>query len=356
MENKNKEIDIIGILNMFWKNRKRLIINCFFCGVLSIIIAFSIPKEYSTTVVLAPEFSSPTSGLSGNLGTLASMAGVNLGVNGEEALYPELYPQIVSSTPFLCDLLSMPIDGLYKKETLHTNVYNYLKYYQREPWWSYIMSLPSKVIQKKHNDSSDTILLSNSIDNKNLTRRQQMIMKSLNNKISIDVDKGTSVITLIVTMQDPKVAADLAQSVSEKLQDYIGNYRTAKARKDLEQTERIYLEAQKKYYQAQQEYAEYCDQHQGVVKMKYQIEQDRLSNEQDLAYGVYNQIAQQLEISKAKLQEKTPVVVVMQPAVVPYKASSPKKMMIGLLFVFIAFFGTCAWLIIQDRLKTDLMQ
>lgn len=115
MENKNKEIDIIGILNMFWKNRKRLIINCFFGGVLSIIIAFSIPKEYSTTVVLAPEFSSPTSGLSGNLGTLASMAGVNLGVNGEEALYPELYPQIVSSTPFLCDLLSIPIDGLYKR-------------------------------------------------------------------------------------------------------------------------------------------------------------------------------------------------------------------------------------------------
>ena len=151
-------------------------------------------------------------------------------------------------------------------------------------------------------------------------------------------------------MQDPKIAATVATVVSENLQDYIGQYRSAKARKDLAYTEMLYKEAQEKYYTAQQAYAEYADQHQGVVKMRYQIEQDRLSNEKDLAFNVYNQIAQQLEVARAKVTESTPVCVMVQPAIVPIKASAPKKMMMGLLYVFLAFFGTAAWIIIKDRI------
>jgi uncharacterized protein involved in exopolysaccharide biosynthesis len=84
------------------------------------------------------------------------------------------------------------------------------------------------------------------------------------------------------------------------------------------------------------------------VKQSYLIEQNRLSNEQDLAFNVYNQIAQQLEMARAKVAESTPVCVVMQPAIVPIKASSPKKIMIGLLYVFLAFFGTTAWMLIDE--------
>ena len=71
--------------------------------------------------------------------------------------------------------------------------------------------------------------------------------------------------------------------------------------------------------------------------MQYQIEQNRLLNEQDLAFNVYNQIAQQLEMARAKVAESTPVCVVMQPAIMPVKASSPKKMMMGLLYVLSTF-------------------
>ena len=83
--------------------------------------------------------------------------------------------------------------------------------------------------------------------------------------------------------------------------------------------------------------------------MQYQVEQERLSNEMNLAYDVYNQLASQHEMAKAKVQEKTPVCVLMQPPVVPFKASHPKKMMMGLLYVFLAFFGTAAWLLIKEE-------
>ena len=195
----------------------------------------------------------------------------------------------------------------------------------------------------------DTVMPTNGAD-MNMTRKQYLALQSLNDKIAVIVDKGNFVITLNVTMQDQQIAAYIASVVSDRLQEYIGTYRSAKARKDLAYTETLYREAQEKYYAAQRAYATYVDQHQGVVKMQYQIEQNRLQNEQDLAFNVYNQIAQQLEMARAKVSESTPVCVVMQPAIMPIKASSPKKMMMGLLYVFLAFFGTAAWIIIKERI------
>ena len=348
-KNGNREIDIVGLILLLWSKRKRIIINCFIGGVLSIIVAYSIPKEYTSTVVLAPETSSG-SGASGSLGALASMAGVNLGgLSGDEdALYPELYPQIISSTPFLCDLMSLMVET--KDGDLSTTLYDYLTEHQKKTWWSKIIKAPIKMIKSMvGTEIVDTIMPTNE-SGMYMTRKQYLTLVSLNEKISVIVDRGNFVITLNVTMQDPKVAAYVASVVSDKLQEYIGTYRSAKARKDLAYTEMLYKEAQEKYYAAQQAYAKYVDQHQGVVKMQYQIEQNRLSNEQDLAFNVYNQIAQQLEMARAKVSESTPVCVVMQPAIMPIKASAPKKMVIGLLYVFLAFFGTVSWIVVKDRI------
>lgn len=346
-QNGHKEIDIVGLILLLWSKRKRFIVNCFIGGVLSIIVAFSIPKEYTSTVVMAPE-SSTGANAAGGLGALASMAGFNLGglSGSEDALYPELYPQIISSTPFLCDLMNLQVET--KEGELNTTLYNYLSKHQKKTWWSKAIIAPIKMVKRMLGpEVVDTVIPTSSV---NLTRKQYLTLQSLDDKIGVNVDKGNFVITLSVTMQDPKIAATVATVVSENLQDYIGQYRSAKARKDLAYTEMLYKEAQEKYYTTQQAYAEYADQHQGVVKMRYQIEQDRLSNEKDLAFNVYNQIAQQLEVARAKVTESTPVCVMVQPAIVPIKASAPKKMMMGLLYVFLAFFGTAAWIIIKDRI------
>lgn len=349
MNGQRKEIDIVGLILLLWSKRKRIIINCFIGGVLSIIVAFSIPKEYTSTVVMAPEFASG-SNATGGLGALASMAGFNLGglSGSEDALYPELYPQIISSTPFLCEMMSLEVQT--KEGDLTTTLYDYLTKHQKKTWWSKVLKAPIKMVKRMIGPNAvDTIMPTNGAD-MNLSRKQYLTLQSLNDKIAVNVDKGNFVITLSVTMQDQKIAAYVASVVSDKLQEYIGRYRSAKARKDLAYTEKLYKEAQEKYYTAQQAYAKYVDQHQGVVKMQYQIEQNRLSNEQDLAFNVYNQLAQQLEMARAKVAESTPVCVVMQPAIMPIKASSPKKMMMGLLYVFLAFFGTVAWIVVKDRI------
>lgn len=352
MEKENKTRDLLSLLLLLWEKRKTLLIACFIGGVLSIIVAFSIPKQYTSQVVMAPEFSSGSMSVGGGLGSLASMAGIDLARLGEsgDAIYPELYPQIISSTPFLCDILSMPVES--KDGKLKTDIYHYLRFEQKEAWWTTCIQTPIRLAKRLTTHKVDTIIPTNGSDMM-LTRPQQMTMKSLDKRINVDVDKGNNVITLNVTMQDPLIAARTAEEVCNRLQEYVGNYRTAKARKDLAYTQMICDEAKQKYWDAQKAYATYVDAHMGVVKMQYQTEADFLENQRDLAFNVYNQLAGQLEVAKAKVQENTPVCVVMQPPVVPFKASSPKKLMMGILYVFLAFFGTAAWLIIKELIRQD---
>ncbi|MDE7109120.1 MAG: chain-length determining protein, partial [Muribaculaceae bacterium] len=87
-DSEEKEIDLLELASKLWAQRKKLIIWSVCGAVIGLIIAFSIPKEYNTTVKLAPEANDNKS--SGSLGALASMAGLSAGsASGADALYPQ---------------------------------------------------------------------------------------------------------------------------------------------------------------------------------------------------------------------------------------------------------------------------
>jgi uncharacterized protein involved in exopolysaccharide biosynthesis len=172
-----------------------------------------------------------------------------------------------------------------------------------------------------------------------------MVMNAIGNAIDVSVDTKTGVTTLNVSMQDPVISAAMTDTVMNKLKDYITNYRTMKARHDLAFTEKLFEESRDNYYKAQQRYARYTDSNQNIILSSYRTESERLQNEMNLAYGVYNQAAQQLQAAKAKVMEITPVYAVVQPATVPLRPEKPKKMIILVGFVFMAFVGTSAWIL-----------
>lgn len=178
-----------------------------------------------------------------------------------------------------------------------------------------------------------------------LTKEENEVVRSLQERISTSVDKKTQVVSLSVTMQDPLIAATLTDTVMLNLQNHITQYRTDKARHDLEFTQRLFDEAQGKYYAAQQRYAQYVDQNQALSRRSFRTEEERLQNEMSLAYSLYNQTAQQLQLARAKVQESTPVYAVVQPATVPLNPSNPSKMMILVGCVFLAGAATAAWLL-----------
>ena len=72
------EIDLLQLLSNLWDQRRKIVKWCICGAVIGIVVAFSIPKEYTTEVKLAPE-SSDSGSRAGGLGALASMAGISIG-------------------------------------------------------------------------------------------------------------------------------------------------------------------------------------------------------------------------------------------------------------------------------------
>lgn len=335
-----KEIDLLELAAKLWAQRKKLAIWSICGAVVGLVIAFSIPKEYNTSVKLAPEtIDSKAAG--GGLSALASMAGFGSASSGADAVYPQLYPDVVSSVPFTTSLFNVEVET--KEDGQKFTVRQYVEEELRSPWWSVIIGLPFKLIGMLRSDEEDPE--GKQIDNFELTPTENKLVETLNKRISANVDQKTSVVTISVNMQDPLVSAVLADTVVSRLQEYVTQYRTNKARKDLEYAEKLNDEAKEEYYKAQQKYAEYVDRNQGLAFQSAKITSSRLENEASLAFNLYNQTAQQVQKAKAKVQETTPVYAIVTPATVPVKAASPKKLMILVGFTFLAFVACAAWIL-----------
>ncbi|MEG2320045.1 MAG: chain-length determining protein, partial [Mucinivorans sp.] len=149
------------------------------------------------------------------------------------------------------------------------------------------------------------------------------------------------------------IAAVIADSIMAKLQRYMTDYRTAKTRADLVQNLRMLKEAQANYYHADSVYAASTDRNQNLISQSARIKVDRLSNEKNLAFTVYQQVASQVEMTKMKLQEDTPIATIIEPASVSIRASSPKKLVILIAFAFLGGFAALGVVVAKQLMKKD---
>ena len=337
-------IDWLGMMKNAWEGRKFIIKCCIVGIIVGLIAAFSIPREYTSSVDLASE--SGTSG-TGGLSSLAAMAGINISSGrSSEALTPDLYPNIVSSTPFTLELFNTQVTSLDGE--INTTLYEYLDEHQKSAWWNYIIGAPKMAVGlirslwTKDNSEQMESLNEEKKDYISLTNDQRSIAGILGKRVSASVDKKTSYTTITVKMQDPLIAATVADTVTKFLQKYITDYRTDKAKKDLQFSQEIYDGAKKEYDAKQAAYAAFADANQNLITQRSRTELERLQNDRNLAMQVYTQSAQQLQLAQAKVQEETPVLTVVQPAVVPLQGSPGKlKVLLIVTFLFGAF--AVAW-------------
>ena len=354
-QEEEKEIDLLELAYKLWSQKKLLFVWCLWGALAGLIIAFSIPKEYTTEVKLAPESQSTRMSFSGGLSALASMAGLSTSSGGgSDAVYPQLYPDIVESVPFATSLFNVPLtDSEGNTFTLR----EYLKDDISRPWWSHVMGFPMKAVgfvlsigRSGDKEETDTVLV---VDNFKLTPEEMGLVGMIRARVKASVDQKTNLISIETEMQDPLVSAVLADTVVKRLQDYVTDYRTNKARKDLEYAEMLNREAQQAYYDAQQRLADYIDRNQNLATRSAQVTKDRLENESELAFNVFNETAIQVQNAKSKVQETTPVYTEITPATVPIRPTSPTKGLIIGGCVFLAFIACSAWILFGTPLVAE---
>ena len=341
------EIDIMELLRKLFKDWKLILKWCGIAAVVGLVIAFSIPREFTVNSKMAPESVSRTGG--GSLSSLASLAGINLGsVSTADAVYPDLYPDIIASTPFVVELFPVQVDFKHKKQEMSADYYTYLKEYTHGPWWGKVFEFPMKALgwfMGLFREKEEEVEGYADLNPAELTQEQADIAKAIRESVSLSVDKKTSVISLSVTAQDPKVAARISEEVIERLKTYVTNYRTEKSRQDLDYYEKLYEEYKDAYFTSQQRYASYMDRNQGVVLQRVKTEQERLQNEMNLNYQLYNACAQQLQTAKAKVQQETPVFTIINPPQVPLKRSNTSKLTILIASIFLGAVVAAVWIL-----------
>ncbi len=340
-----QDINLIEIAQKLWGQRRTILKVSFIAAIVGIIVAISIPKEYTTTVKLSTEKGERRS--SNNLGTLAAIAGINLNSASSSAITENIYPDIIHSTPFITILFDVDV----KKEGKNSmRLFDYLDQYHRKPWWATIknsvLSIPSRFIHFFKTKK----LVEQVFNPFNLTQKERKILGLIKENIDLSIDKKTGVINLSVTMQDPYISAQLADTIQNRLQEYIINYKTNKARKDEEFSTKLYEEAHLRYIEAQKNYANFTDKNQNIFSHSLRAEQERLQNEMNIAYQTYSQASQQLQIARTRVQENTPTYMVIQPPMVPTLPSKPRKMMIIIGFIFIGIVGCMGWVYFKDQL------
>lgn len=346
MEEKKKIIDInlIEVFKILKADFRKVCIYSCTAGVIGVILAFATPKIYKSTVILAPEESG--SSFSGSLSSLASMVGMNMKIGQTgDALYPEIYPDLMGSTGFIVGMFPVTVTRSKTGETY--TYFDYLQKHQKKAFYEYPQDWLNHL--KDVFSSDEQQLSDHKVNPKHLTKKEYDVAKNIMGKIDCSVDKKTNVITIVVEDQDPLIAATVADSVQMHLQRTITDYRTKKARNDMEYMQKLFDEAHKEYAKARQKYAAFGDSYQNLKMQSYVLKGDELENEMQLKYTIYQQVVEQLQLAKAKVQERTPAFTIVQEATVPIKHSSRPKIVTLIIWMILGFLLRSGILLWRNR-------
>lgn len=355
MEDNNKNSEVIDLRLLFlklWHKKKLFALVLFLAFVVGAVYILPVPRYYSTSVSLAPE-NSGIDATSGTISSLASSFGVDLGQGqSSDAIYPLLYPDVIASSNFIVPLFSIKVktaDG-----TVNTDYFTYLTKHQKKSPWSvpgdWMKKTLRKILPKKQSSTTAGHGKQQGPNAFCLTEQQTGVVDKIKNNVVCTVDRKTNVISISVTDQDPLVCATIADSVRARLQAFITNYRTSKAKQDVAYYERLTSKAKADYERVRRVYGAYCDANTDVTLQSIRSKQEDLENDMQLKFNAYTAFNTQLQAARANLQKRTPAFTVIQGASVPIKPAGPKRMIAIIGFMFLAFVLATIFFLRKDML------
>ncbi|MCF8328094.1 MAG: lipopolysaccharide biosynthesis protein [Bacteroidales bacterium] len=336
------EIDLIEVIKFLWDNRRKILVITAVFIALGLVIALTSTEEYKADAKLLPEVKSATGGTSQLIQQFTGSRSL-LPDEGTDAIRPDLYPEILKSSPFFKELMQHEIKIKNENQTIEKEFFTYLQ--EQESGFSlisiikkYTIKLPwtiSKWIKGEETKDEAFSNLSILEDSPQLTEEEYKVAENLRGRISSNFDDKSAVITVSAEFPDPLIAAQVADFSVKYLTEYVTDYRIEKTKKELEYTKDILKEKKQEYHQAQKALALFRDANRNTVSAEVQSEQQRLQQQLNLAFNVYNSLAQQVEQKRIKLQEKTPVIQTLEPVQIPKERSKPNRALIMVVFAFL---------------------
>lgn len=346
-ENKQKILDLTKILPLLLRHWRLYAVGTAAVALFVLVFIFTIPRYYTCKIMLAPE---STEG-GGALSSLMSSFGLGSMDKSDDAISPMLYPDLMESRDFIVSLF--PIQITTKDGRITTSYYDYLLHHCPGAWYMNLMAMLKESLAGKEKTAGNQADDSKYPAFFMLTTEQDEIAQAIGGKIKYHYDKKTGVVSVAVTDLDPLVCAMIADTVSHRLQDFIMDYRTKKARNDLEYSEKLYAATKAEYEEAYAAYAAAIDANWDLVNETVKAQVTKLENDKNIKYQAFSTVNQKLQMAKAKLQEDTPVITEVQKASVPVKPAGPKRMFITLGLLVLVYMGITMYVVGRSGLLYD---
>jgi len=346
-------IDIIGIIKDLWNHRKFVFIVTTICFTIGVLYYLGSERIYYSEAKLLPE----TSGEFNQLGQIFQQAENIFGIQrrGEdEGIGVAMYPYIVESIPFQIDLMQKEVYfsdlgeriTIFEYFTEHYKPSAVNRFY--DFLWNITLGLPNTIrniinsLGGGGDDSPETIDFSqfrNFEEPTFLPGSIRSVANTVTDFISVQREPQSGLVLIGVALPDPVASTEMVILVKNLLQDYVVEYRTEKAIKNLQFIEEQYEEAKINFESVQDSLAEFQDRNRDAIRQTLIIQQERLQYEVEMAFALYSNIGRRYQEAKIKVQEETPVFRIHEPATVPARPSEPKAERILLGSIFVGLLG-----------------
>lgn len=345
------EISLVALSKEFWLHRKFVIKIVFGFVVLGLLYALQSKNYFTASTMIVPITEGKSVG--GNLGGLASLAGINLGGTGSSAgeISPQLYPEITASVPFRLELLNTKIK-VAESDSLVTYQYYFEELYTPELFGilkKYTIGLPGLIIESLRSFDEQVIVRNNNSLVK-LSEEQYQLIEELGDKLSLDVNDKEGFVSLSITMPEAEASAQMTLRAQELLQEYALQFKTQKSKEQLAYLEERFQEKEKEFEEKKLKLALFQDRNNNINTAVARTKLLQLQSEYDLAFAVYSELAKQLETQRLQVKKDTPIFTILKPVTIPNEKEGPKRFSILIGFTFFGFIVSLGYIYIKSLL------
>jgi len=343
-------IDIIAFLIKVWKGKKIIIKTTAVFFIIGCIVAVLSPVVYTSQTTFVPQVSDEELSTSKGLGSLASLAGINLNSSKETSdsyLSPLLYSKLAESEEFSYNIIKEEIinlngNKLTIKEYLLSNKssfnFNPIAFVKK-----YTIGL---FLNNKTKENNSDILK----DYNFLSEEDFGLVNSFKVKFTMEISEKEGYIKVIATDKNAFISTQLVEKVTKNLQSKIIELRTNKIKERLEYSKEQYEIKQVEFDFLQKTLAEFKDSNKNISTAKFMSELQKLESEYQLQQSILINLASEYNNNKIKLNKDTPIFSVIDEVSVPNEKSKPKRSLIALIWVFLGVVLSTGYLLVKEPL------
>lgn len=291
------EIDLRELFAVLWAGKNKILAITAVFALVSVIYALSVPNQYKATALLAPAQSESggLSGALGQLGGLASLAGVSIG--GGDSSEAQVALEIMQSWNF--------IESFIANNDLAVEVY------AAEGWSRSSNQL--EINNGVYDVSSKAWMIENNQSGEIGPPSSWALFKKFAEKLSVSEDKKTGLVSVSIEYYSPQIAKDWLD---------------------------LYVQAINKHMQARQ-IAKVTN---NINYLQAQIQKTTIAEMQEVFYTIIEE-----QIKSKMLAEASPdyAFLAVSPSMVPEQKSQPKRALICILGTLLGGMLSVLWVLVM---------